>query len=325
MIVRKNNTDVNKPKYDQYFKFNLEKKEIAEEVIRSVLPKELIELADFSKMKLEQSEHIDEELRKLITDVLWSIPIKGEKAYIYILAEHESSLKNHHLLPFRFHKYMIRIMEKHIAKGNKKLPIVIPVLFYHGAQEGYPHSLSIFNCFEDKELAKKYAFQDITLVDLTVLDEEEIALQGFRFFFQLVLKYSRDKELAKRLVAVLEKYPNLANYFDGKDFKDAFVQLLMSLDLDSEHTASETLKKLDDLTGADIMTLREQWEAKATKKGVKQGLEQGLEQGAIQKAQETARNMLADNISVESVVKYTGLELETVLELKKDVDNQKKR
>jgi len=56
-----------------------------------------------------------------------------------------------------------------------------------------------------------------------------------------------------------------------------------------------------------------------------QGREEGLEQGAIQKAQETARNMLADNISVKSVVKYTGLELETVLELKKDVDNQKKR
>ncbi|MCF6777916.1 hypothetical protein L3V83_15225, partial [Thiotrichales bacterium 19X7-9] len=138
-----------------------------------------------------------------------------------------------------------------------------------------------------------------------------------RFFFQLVLKYSRDKELAKRLVDILEKYPNLANYFDGKDFKDAFVQLLMSLDLDSEHTARETLKKLDDLTGADIMTLREQWEAKATKKGVKQG--------AIQKAQETARNMLAKGLDTKLVADCTGLELETVLELKKDINNLKKR
>ncbi|MCF6776689.1 Rpn family recombination-promoting nuclease/putative transposase [Thiotrichales bacterium 19X7-9] len=321
MIVRKNNTEINKPKFDQYFKFNLEKKEIAEEVIKSVLPKELVELANFSKMKLEPSEHIDQELRKLITDVLWSVPIKGKKAYIYFLCEHESGLKDHDILPFRFHKYVIRIMEKHLAKGNNKLPIVVPILLYHGIKQGYPHSLSIFNCFEDKELAEKYAFQDITLIDLSVLDEEEIASQGFRFFFQLVLKYSRDKELAKRLVDILEKYPNLANYFDGKDFKDAFVQLLMSLDLDSEHTARETLKKLDDLTGADIMTLREQWEAKATKKGIKQG----LEQGAIQKAQETARNMLLKNYNPKEIADLTSLELETILKLKKDINNQKKR
>jgi predicted transposase YdaD len=213
-------------------------------------------------------------------------------------------------------------MEKHLSKkGNDKLPIVIPILLYHGTKQKYPHSLSIFDCFENKDLAQKYAFQDIKLIDLTIMGEDEIASQGFRFFFQLVLKYSRDKQLAKRLVEVLEKHPNLSHYFDGKDFKTAFVQLLMSLDLDSKSTANATLKKLDDLTGADIMTLREQWEAKATQKGISQGLEQGL----TQKAQETARNLLNYGDSVDKVVAVTGLELETVLAIKKDIDSQKKR
>ncbi|MCF6768572.1 Rpn family recombination-promoting nuclease/putative transposase [Thiotrichales bacterium 19S11-10] len=316
-MIKKNSQDINKPKYDQYFKFNLEKKEIAQELIQSVLPKALVKLADFSKMEIEASEHIDEELRKLITDVLWSVPIKGKKAYIYFLCEHESGLKDHAILPFRFHKYVIRIMEKHLAKGNSKLPIVIPILLYHGTKQGYPHSVSIFDCFENKELAQKYAFQDIKLIDLTVMDDDEIASQGFRFFFQLVLKYSRDKELAKRLVNVLEEHPNLAQYFDGQDFKKAFVQLLMSLDLDSKRTANKTLKKLDDLTGAGIMTLREQWESKATKKG--------MEQGAIQKAQETARNLLGMGMEAKMIAKATDLELETVRQLKKDIDSQKNR
>lgn len=72
------------------------------------------------------------------------------------------------------------------------------------------------------------------------MSDDEIAQQGFRFFFELVLKYARDKELAKRLVELLESHPELAHYFEGKDFKKAFVNLLMSLDLDSEHVASET-------------------------------------------------------------------------------------
>ena len=78
----------------------------------------------------------------------------------------------------------------------------------------------------------------------------------------------------------------------------------MSLDLDSEYVASETLKKLDNLTGVDIMTLRQQWEEKAQHKG------------AILKAQETARNLFGMSLSVDQVAKATGLDLDTVLKLK---------
>jgi hypothetical protein len=62
------------------------------------------------------------------------------------------------------------------------------------------------------------------------------------------------------------------------------------------------------------MTLRQQWEAKAK--------DQGLQQGAILKAQETARTMLADGISVDMVGKYTSLDRDTVLKLKSAVDSK---
>ena len=309
-----NNSGVNLPQYDAYFKFNLEKREIAEAYIRKVLPQELPNLADFSQMKLEPSEHIDPELRKLITDVLWSLPIKGEKSYFYILAEHESGLKDHELLPFRFHKYVVRIMERHLAQGNKKLPIVIPILLYHGTTKGYPHSLSLYDCFEMKTLAQKYAFCDLTLIDLTTMSDKDIADQGFRFFFELVLKYARDENLAMKLVESLVEYPHLTHYFDGQDFKKAFVNLLMSLDLDSEHAASETLKKLDDLTGVNIMTLREQWENKAQQHGIQIGIEKGIEK--------TALNFLSMGLAVDEVAKGTGLEKSVIEELKKVASKQ---
>ena len=43
-----------------------------------------------------------------------------------------------------------------------------------------------------------------------------------------------------------------------------------------------------------------------------EGLSKGISQGAEQKAVETAKNMLCDKLSVESVSKYTGLTLETI-------------
>ena len=46
--------------------------------------------------------------------------------------------------------------------------------------------------------------------------------------------------------------------------------------------------------------------------------------GAMLKAQETARNFLGMGIAVDPVAKGTGLDLDTVLKLKKDVDSSKK-
>ena len=77
----------------------------------------------------------------------------------------------------------------------------------------------------------------------------------------------------------------------------------MSLDLDSEHVASETLKKLDNLTGVDIMTLRQQWEEKVQK------------QGRFLEKQETARNLFGMSLSVDQVAKATGLDRDTVVKL----------
>jgi len=50
-----------------------------------------------------------------------------------------------------------------------------------------------------------------------------------------------------------------------------------------------------------------------------EGLEEGISQGALQKALETARNMLTDGISLDSVSKYSGLPLETLEQLAKEI------
>jgi predicted transposase/invertase (TIGR01784 family) len=53
--------------------------------------------------------------------------------------------------------------------------------------------------------------------------------------------------------------------------------------------------------------------------GIAQGMKKGQEEGAYNNKLETAKNLLKDNISPEAVVKYTGLSLETVLKLKKNL------
>ena len=49
--------------------------------------------------------------------------------------------------------------------------------------------------------------------------------------------------------------------------------------------------------------------------GFEAGIQQGMQQGIQQKAIKTAKNMLKDNIDLETVVKYTELSRSVVLGL----------
>ena len=58
----------------------------------------------------------------------------------------------------------------------------------------------------------------------------------------------------------------------------------------------------------------------AIKRGLEQGIQQGIQQGAEQKAQETAINLLKMNLGTcEQIAQASGLPLEKVLELKKQI------
>ena len=52
--------------------------------------------------------------------------------------------------------------------------------------------------------------------------------------------------------------------------------------------------------------------------GLKQGKEEGLKQGKEEGKKEMARNMLKDNVNINTISKYTGLTIEEIQELTKD-------
>ena len=56
----------------------------------------------------------------------------------------------------------------------------------------------------------------------------------------------------------------------------------------------------------------EQGIAQGLEQGLTQGLERGIEQGIYKKSIEDAKAMLADNMDVNLVAKYTGLSVETI-------------
>lgn len=102
------------------------------------LPTELRAVCDLSTLKLESGSFVEDDLRQYFSDVLYSLKTTAADGYIYVLVEHQSTPDKH--MAFRLRHYSVAAMQRHLEAGYKKLPLVIPVLFYTGKRSPYPYS-----------------------------------------------------------------------------------------------------------------------------------------------------------------------------------------
>ncbi len=316
--------EIEKAKHDEFFKTNLQCKKIAEAYIQQHLASEIVKLCDFSTLKNENTEFIDAELKKSLVDVLYSINIDHKKSYIYFICEAESTDKNE-LLAFKMLNYSMKVMQQHLKQNKKKLPLVLPIVLYHGKKSPYPHSLDIYDCFEEPELAKIYAF-NFKLIDLTIIDAETLAHQDFKLFFEVILKYGRDEKIFSELIKIIRQQPHLNQYFifAGEDLMRAFQNYLLSLNIDAKTVKNEILLELDQLIGGDFMNLGQQFEERGVQKGMQQGMvvaeqwkEQGISQGMQQNAKTVAKNLLKKGMKISDIAEITGLTEKIILEIQK--------
>ena len=126
--------------HDALFKSFLTHSDTARDFMEIHLPKDLRELCDLDSLKLESASFVDEKLRALHSDILWSVKTREGDGYIYVVIEHQSREDIH--MAFRLMRYSMAVMQRHIEHDKRRqLPLVIPMLFYHGSRSPYPWSL----------------------------------------------------------------------------------------------------------------------------------------------------------------------------------------
>lgn len=122
--------------HDAVFKRFLRHPETATDFLTLYLPEAIRQRCDFSTLRLQSASFIDEDLRAWYSDVLWSVQTTCGTGYVYVVIEHQSSPDSH--MAFRLMRYAIAAMQRHLDAGHKTLPLVVPMLFYHGATSPYP-------------------------------------------------------------------------------------------------------------------------------------------------------------------------------------------
>ncbi|RLM03357.1 Rpn family recombination-promoting nuclease/putative transposase [Gibbsiella quercinecans] len=289
--------------HDATFRQFLNQPEIARDFMEIHLPAELRAICDLTTLKLESGSFVEDNIRQYFSDVLYSLKTTAGDSYVHVLIEHQSSPDKH--MASRMFRYAIAAMQRHLEAGHKKLPLVIPVLFYVGKRSPYPYSTRWLDEFEDPELAGKLYSCAFPLVDVTVIPDDEIMGHRSMAALTLLQKHIHQRDMATltdRLATLL-----MTDYLSSPQVM-ALIQYLVQVgeSADSEAFVRELAQRVPQ-HGDALMTIAQQLEQKGIEKGIQLGRQEGRNEGKLEGKLEVARTMLQNGIDRNTVMKMTAL------------------
>lgn len=141
--------------HDRFFKETFSDEATAAAELRSVLPRKVARMLDWSTLRVESGTFVSGRDKDRFCDLLFSVRRRdtGKSVLVFVLFEHQSG--NDELMPLRMLRYMLRIWERWIGKQKKAgaavlpLPPIIPVVLAH-ADGGWTSARTFEELFEDE-------------------------------------------------------------------------------------------------------------------------------------------------------------------------------
>ncbi len=301
MMKKKNNTPT---PHDATFRQFLTQPEVARDFMELHLPAELRAICDLNTLKLESGSFVEDNLRQYFSDVLYSLKTTaGDDGYVHVLIEHQSTPDRH--MAFRLIRYAVAAMQRHLDAGHKKLPLVIPMLFYTGKRSPYPYSTRWLDEFANPELAGKLYSTAFPLVDVTVIPDDEIAGHRSMAALTLLQKHIHHRDLAElvdRLAPIL-----LAGYLSSSQVVSLVHYIVQAGETSDAEAFVRQLAQRVPQHGDTLMTIAQQLEQKGIEKGIQLGRQEGHSEGERDATLKIARTMLQNGLDRNTVMKMTGL------------------
>lgn len=308
----------NRPGHDGLFKFFLREPDTARDFLAVHLPADIRAQVRLDTLKLEPGSFVDQTLRELHSDVLYSVETEeGHAGYIYCLLEHQSTADR--MMAWRMMRYSMAVMDAHLKKGNDTLPVVVPLLFYQGTVRPYPYSTDWMDCFDVPALAREVYSRPWPLVDVSVMEDSDLQSHRRMALLELVQRDIRRRDAASLLRDVVQLIRLAGN---TREQVEAVLCYIIYNGMTNESITPflyELAGEIPEYKELIMGTIAQQLKEEGIQQGIQQGIEQGIQQGieqerlaAQQKLLETAWALLDNGVSLDVVVKSTGLSRETL-------------
>ncbi|EIH3128018.1 Rpn family recombination-promoting nuclease/putative transposase [Salmonella enterica] len=300
----------NRPGHDGLFKFFLREPDTARDFLAVHLPADIRAQVRLDTLKLEPGSFVDQTLRELHSDVLYSVETaEGHAGYIYCLLEHQSTADR--MMAWRMMRYSMAVMDAHLKKGNDTLPVVVPLLFYQGTVRPYPYSTDWMDCFDVPALAREVYSRPWPLVDVSVMEDSDLQSHRRMALLELVQRDIRRRDAASLLRDVVQLIRLAGN---TREQVEAVLCYIIYNGMTNEsitpflyELAGEIPEYKELIMGTIAQQLKEE--------GIQQGIQQER-QASLEREQktllQTAWALLDNGVSLDVVIKSTGLSRETL-------------
>lgn len=302
--------------HDATFRQFLTQPNVARDFMQLHLPAELRAICDLSTLKLESGSFVEDDLRQYFSDVLYSLKTTAGDGYIHVLIEHQSTPDRH--MAFRLIRYAVAAMQRHLEAGHKKLPLVIPVLFYTGKRSPYPYSTRWLDEFNDPAQAERLYGGAFPLVDVTVIPDDEIMTHRSMAALTLLQKHIHQRDIATLT-------DRLATLLMSETLSSPLVMSLIHYLLQAGESADyeafvRELAQRVPQHGDALMTIAQQLEQQGIEKGIEIGRQEGINrgklEGKIEGKLEVARTMLQKGLDHDTVMQMTGLSADDLAQIR---------
>ncbi len=336
--IDSDSSPIEKPKHDELFKKVMSEPVAAREFLEYYLPVSFKDRINLNSIKIEQESFVTDSLRKKFSDVVYSVSLNknnikdsatdnvdNDKAYVYVLIEHQSS--SDYWIAFRLWQYMLLLCKRHkdVNKTNKqkrgKLPLICPIVVYAN-DKPYNAPRSFWELFEDSITAKALMSHEYLLVDLQKQSDDEIEKKKHLGMMEYMLKHIKARDILNLWQSILEKFESsieidkkngyiyikwLLWYSDAKVDEEKQVELAKII--------ASYLKKEDQ---EELMrTIADKYIDEGIAQGMQIGRNEGMQIGEAKGKYEVAKNMLNAGSDTAFISKVTGLSISEINNLLK--------
>jgi predicted transposase/invertase (TIGR01784 family) len=303
--------------HDKYFKKTFEDIEVAKDYLINYVPKNITKLVDINSLSHEKESFIDKELEGLYTDVLFKTDINGKEGYIYFLIEHKSYVTK--MVGIQLMIYIAKIWERKMKKG--KLPLVIPLVVYHGEKKWNIKNdlISLIDGIETLPTEIKNYIPNFQYIinDLSALSDEQIKGNVILQIFIKVVQsiYKGEEEFLKTVEEVSIALEHLEQKDKAIEYFIVFLKYVVNAKQDiSKGKVFKTIEKVSPERSDVILTIAEQLINEGIEKGIEKGLKKGIGKGQLKEKKETAIRLKKSGADIDFISKATELSIDDLKE-----------
>jgi len=299
-IYRKRLVNMLNNPHDVFFKKVFSEREIARDFIENYLPEKVLKIIDTRSIKILKDSFLDNDLKESFSDMVYKVNINNQPGYLYLLFEHKSYPDK--MVAFQFLKYLTRLWDLHLKQNTtKKLPVIIPILIYHG-KEIYNVNLNFATLLNQQPEVKDYIpdFQYLLYDFSQFSDTEIIGSIKSRLFLQIlhnIFKENFEEELGK----ILLLFRDLENTNTVLEYFEVAMRYIINVREISMSDLHEKVSKTIPERRKYLMTLGDKLREEGRKKGIEEGRKEGIAEGEKRGLQETVSILLTKKLNIKEI------------------------